>query len=113
MQHCRAADASVIQAVTPSEMFNWPGPDRPLNWPSERTGRENNWYSLTGRVVAVKVEPDGDVHLALKMRPATLGIVVCEMPARPQWCEIRRAVFVGRECAFLRAFNPRKNSRSI
>jgi hypothetical protein len=32
---------------------------------SERTGIENKWFALTGRVVAVKVEADGDLHIAL------------------------------------------------
>jgi hypothetical protein len=31
-------DASAIQAVTPSEMFSWPGPDAPITMQSERTG---------------------------------------------------------------------------
>jgi hypothetical protein len=26
----------------------------------------NNWYALTGRVVALKVEADGDLHIALQ-----------------------------------------------
>ncbi len=26
----------------------------------------NNWYTLTGRVVALKVEADGDLHIALQ-----------------------------------------------
>jgi hypothetical protein len=26
---------------------------------------EEKWYALTGRVVDAKVEPDGDIHLAL------------------------------------------------
>jgi hypothetical protein len=47
-------------------MYGWPGIDVPLTMQSERTGRENNWYALTGRVVAVKVEADGDLHLALQ-----------------------------------------------
>jgi hypothetical protein len=52
-----------------------------------RTGRENNWYSLTGRVVAVKVEADGDLHLALKDATGDKpGIVVCEVLAKSQWC---------------------------
>src|SRR5215471_20468275 len=33
-------DASAIQAVTPSEMFSWPGPDAPITMQSERTGIE-------------------------------------------------------------------------
>ena len=32
---------------------------------SERTGIENNWYALTGRIADLMVEPDGDLHIAL------------------------------------------------
>ena len=72
-------DASAIQSVTPSDIFNWPGIDVQLTWQSERTGRENNWYALTGRVVAVKVEADGDLHLALSdATGAKPGVIVVE-----------------------------------
>src|SRR5205814_3896274 len=50
------ADASAIQAVTPSDIFRWPGPDARLTQQSERTGIENKWFALKGRVVAVKAE---------------------------------------------------------
>jgi hypothetical protein len=60
------ADASAIQAVTPSDVFSWPGPAEHLTQRSERTGIENDWFALTGRVVAVKVEMDGDLHLAIQ-----------------------------------------------
>jgi hypothetical protein len=87
-------DANAIQAVTPSDMFSWPGIGVQLGWHSERTGIENNWYALTGRVVAVKVEADGDLHLALQdATGGKPGIVVVEIPAKPQWCEIRTTVF--------------------
>jgi hypothetical protein len=33
-------------------MYGWPGIGVQLDWQSERTGIENNWYALTGRVVA-------------------------------------------------------------
>src|SRR5215468_4469221 len=49
-------DASAIQAVTPSEMFSWPGPDTRVTMQSERTGIENKCFALTGRVVELKVE---------------------------------------------------------
>src|SRR5438093_12898339 len=49
-------DASAIQAAVPSDVFGWPGIDEPLTWQSERTGIENKWFALTGRVVTVKVE---------------------------------------------------------
>ena len=57
---------SAIQNVTPSDVFNWPGLNVPLTWESERTGIENDWYALTGRVVAVKVEADDDLHIAIQ-----------------------------------------------
>jgi hypothetical protein len=87
------ADASAIQAVTPSDVFSWPGPAEHLTQTSERTGIENNWFALTGRVVAVKVEMDGDLHVALQDATGDkAGIVVCEIPAKQQWCSIRETV---------------------
>jgi hypothetical protein len=65
-----------------------------LTQQSERTEREQNWFALTGRVVAVKVEADGDIHIALGDatgdKPRT---VVCEVPLKPQWCDVRETVF--------------------
>jgi hypothetical protein len=58
-------DVSAIQSVTPSDVLSWLGPAEHLTQSSPRTGIENNWYALTGRVIAVKVEADGDLHLAL------------------------------------------------
>ena len=87
-------DASAVQAVLPSDVFGWSGIDVPLTMQSERTGIENKWFALTGRVVAVKVEADGDLHIALADATGDKpGIVVCEVPAKPQWCEIRTTVF--------------------
>jgi hypothetical protein len=88
------ADESTIQAVLPSDVFGWPGIDVQLTWQSERTGIENKWFALTGRVVAVKVEADGDLHIALADATGDKpGIVVCEVPAKPQWCDVRTTVF--------------------
>jgi hypothetical protein len=88
------ADASATQVVTPSDMFSWPGPDVHLTGQSERTGIENKWFALTGRVIALKVAADGDLHIALQDATGDKpGIVVCEVPAKPQWCEIRSTVF--------------------
>src|SRR6266403_2397692 len=87
-------DASAIQSVTPSDIFSWPGSDVHLTQHSERTGREQSWFSLTGRVVAVKVEADGDLHVALSDATGDKqGIVVVEIPLGPQWCNIRTTVF--------------------
>jgi len=87
-------DASEIQALTPSDVFSWPGPPEHLTQSSARTGIENNWFALTGRVVDVKVEMDGDLHLAVQDATGDkAGIVVCEIPAKQQWCSIRETVF--------------------
>src|SRR5215469_3712492 len=75
-------DASAIQAVTPSEMFSWPGPETAITMQSERTGIENKLFALTGRVVELKVEEDGDLHIALHdVTGDKPGVVVCEVPA--------------------------------
>ena len=49
-------DANAIQAVTPSDIYCWPGPDIRLTQQSERNGVENKWFALTGRIVPLKVE---------------------------------------------------------
>ena len=36
-----------------------------VTFQSERTGIENKWFALTGRVVAVQAEADGDLHIEL------------------------------------------------
>ena len=42
----------------------------------------------------MKVEADGDLYLALHDAAGNEpGIVICEIPAKPQWCEIRNKVF--------------------
>jgi hypothetical protein len=45
-----------LQAVAPSDIFSWPGQTLHLTGQSERTGIENKWFALTGRIVAVKAE---------------------------------------------------------
>jgi hypothetical protein len=75
-------------------MFSWPGPDAAITMQSERTGIENKWFAVTGRVVELKVEEDGDLHIALHdVTGDKPGVVVCEIPAQPEWCEIRTTVF--------------------
>jgi hypothetical protein len=85
-------DTSTIQAVTPSDIFSWAGPD--VHQRSKRLGLEEKWFAVTGRVVAVKVEADGDLHIALSDATGDKqGTVVCEVPLKPQWCDIRETVF--------------------
>ena len=85
-------DTSTIQAVTPSDIFSWAGPD--VHQQSKRTGLEQKWFAVTGRVVAVRVEADGDLHIALSDATGDKkGTVVCKVPLKPQWCDIRETVF--------------------
>jgi hypothetical protein len=63
---------------------------------------ENKSFALTGPVVAVKVEADGDLHVALQDATGDKqGIVVWEIPAKPQWCELRKIVFGWTQVQFL------------
>ena len=57
-------DASATHAVTPSDIFNWQGPTEYLVPSSERIWSEQKWYALTGRVVDLRAEEDGDLHIA-------------------------------------------------
>ena len=87
-------DTSTIQAVIPSDIFSWAGPE--VLQRSKRTGLEQKWFAVTGRVVAVKVEADGDLHIALNDATGDKkGTVVCEVALKPQWCDIRETVLVG------------------
>jgi hypothetical protein len=51
-------------------------------------------YKLTGRVVDIRVEADGDIHVALKdatgKKTGTVGV---EVPVGTRWCKIRQKVF--------------------
>ena len=88
------ADASAIQAVTPSDIFNWQGPTEHLSASSARIAAEQKWYALMGRVVELRAEEDGDLHIALAdANNDKPGFVVAEIPAKPQWCEFRQIVF--------------------
>jgi hypothetical protein len=90
------AEATAIQAVTPSDIFNWQGPTEYLVPSSERIWSEEKWYGVTGRVVELRAEADGDLHIALQDATGDKpGIVVAEIPAKPhkKWCELRKIVF--------------------
>jgi hypothetical protein len=55
---------------------------------------EQKWYALTGRVVGLKVEADGDIHITLQDATGNgVGTVSAEIPVGPKWCEIRQTVF--------------------
>jgi hypothetical protein len=87
-------DASAIQAVTPSDIFNWQGPTEHLTASSPRIAAEEKWYALTGRVVELRAEADGDLHIGLQdVTGEKPGTVVAEIPAKTEWCDLRNIVF--------------------
>jgi hypothetical protein len=77
------SDVSAIQAVTPTDIFNWQGPTEYLVPSSERIWSEQKWYALTGRVIELRAEEDGDLHIALADASGDKpGMVVAETLAR-------------------------------
>ena len=90
-------DKSTIQSVTPSQIYEWKGPEPnvPLTPETDtRIAAEQKWYNLTGRLVSVKVEADGDITLVLKDADGRkAGSVGAEIPVGPKWCELRQTVF--------------------
>ncbi len=89
------SDGSTIQSVMPSQIYEWKGPDVPLTPETgTRIAAEQKWYNLTGSLVSVKVEDDGDITLVLKdVDGKKAGSVNAEIPVGPQWCDLRNLVF--------------------
>ena len=58
-------DPNAIQAVTPSDIFGWQGPTESLKPSSARIATEQKRDAVTGRVVELRAEADGDLHIAL------------------------------------------------
>jgi hypothetical protein len=90
-------DKSSIQSVTPSQIYEWKGPDPNVSLTPEtdtRIAAEQQWYNLTGRLVNLKVEADGDITLVLRDADGKKeGSVGAEIPVGPMWCELRKTVF--------------------
>jgi hypothetical protein len=82
-----------IQPITPSEIFEWRGPGM-IPRGGARTGNEVHWYALTGRLVSVQAENDGDVHMVLvDAHDEKPGKVIAEIPLGPKWCALRTTAF--------------------
>jgi hypothetical protein len=92
-----SADKSTIQSVTPSQIYDWKGPEPNVPLTPETDTRipaEQEWYNLTGSLVSVKVEDDGDITLVLKDADGKkAGSVNAEIPVGSEWCELRKLVF--------------------
>jgi hypothetical protein len=85
--------------VKPSDIGNWPPPRGQITKQTPRSGREKEWYEVTGKVTLVKAEEDGDLHIQLQDAdgPSNVNVVV-EVPVRQTsgespWDTIRTDVF--------------------
>ncbi len=89
-----------IQPVVPSDIFGWEGPGI-IPRGGGRTGNELRWFALTGRVVSMGAENDGDVHLVLvDAADDKPGKVVVEMPLGTRWCAVRTTAFSWTDAVF-------------
>jgi hypothetical protein len=62
--------------------------------PGDKTENRSAQFLAVCWIVEVRAEADGDLHIALQDATGDKpGVVVVEIPAKPQWCEIRTTVF--------------------
>jgi hypothetical protein len=85
--------------IQPSDIACWDASDHEIKSRSPRSGREKDWFVLTGRVAHVKAEEDGDLHIELcdADNPHSVRVVV-EVPVdhhggKMPWNGIRETVF--------------------
>jgi hypothetical protein len=92
--------------VKPSDIAGWDEPDREIKSRSPRFGLENQWFVVTGRVIDVKAEEDGDLHVELcDAHNARSVRVVVEIPVdhhggQTPWNGMREMVFGWSDQAF-------------
>jgi hypothetical protein len=97
--------------LTPSFFRKWKGPGGKFPKDSPRTGKEREWFALTGEVRWVRIEDDGDIHLQL----ADLGAdsdaktASVEVPNGQPWCAIRDQIFALTGAAFPIRFSNNKD----
>jgi hypothetical protein len=85
--------------VKPSDIGKWAPPKGVITKQTPRSGREKEWFEVTGKVALVKAEEDGDLHIQLVDADGSSNVnVVVEVPVRQHtglspWDEIRKEVF--------------------
>jgi hypothetical protein len=88
--------------LTPSSFRMWKGPGGKIPKDAPRTGKEREWFSLTGEIHWAKIEDDGDIHLQLADRGADAGAKTAsvEIPNGQPWCAMREQIFALTGAAF-------------
>ncbi|MEP6822947.1 MAG: hypothetical protein ABI946_11420 [Chthoniobacterales bacterium] len=86
--------ALAIRVSTPSELYEWVGLAGLKDDSPRKAPEESRWVRVSGRVVEVKAEADGDVHFALEDASGNKrGRILAEVPYGEHWCALRQAVF--------------------
>jgi hypothetical protein len=90
---------ALTNRIKPSDIGNWPAQRGVITKHTPRSGKEKEWFELTGKVTLVKAEEDGDLHIQLVDADGSSKVnVVVEVPVRQQlgespWDAIRQEVF--------------------
>ena len=90
------ADANKVK---PSDIAQWPPLQGKITMHTPRSGREKDWFEVTGKVVLVRAEADGDLHIQLKDADGQSDVmIVVEIPVKQHpgespWDELRTQVF--------------------
>ena len=76
-------NTATVRRITPDEMYAWPVPSEPVT--DARIAAEQQWYALVCRIVAIKIEEDGDLHVEVENTNGGSARVVVELPCGPIW----------------------------
>lgn len=88
------ATIPVNHQLVPSAIGAWPGPGGKFHERTPRSGKETQWWQVTGRVTLVRAEADGDLHVQLADATGSSNVnVVVEIPLGDRWCSLREQVF--------------------
>ena len=89
------ASVAADHRITPSELRKWIGPGGTIGKSTPRSGKEAEFFALTGEIRYARLEDDGDIHLQLadqgKGKKAKTASV--EIPMGEPWCAIRQQLF--------------------
>ena len=80
--------------IRPSDIAAWAGPGGDFHKDTPRSGKELQWFTVTGQVTKVKAEADGDLHVQLVDADGSGDVeIVVEFPMGSTWCAMRHTVF--------------------
>jgi hypothetical protein len=85
--------------LKPSDIAAWPEPTGKITTHTPRSGREKDWFEVTGKVSLVRAEADGDLHIQLVNADGSsqvnvvVEIPVKQFPGEDPWSELRTTAF--------------------